>query len=115
LTTVAEPHRGEKQLFRCRLRTAWSLPAKVAIFSMLGFELLVIGFSNMPWLWLLLLTLPIFAWFLEQEQRDLQRLISVLLDEVARQNGLIKVSLRQPEKKSSAPASEKLGATTPLP
>ena len=98
LTTVTEPHPGNKLLFRCRLRTAWSLPAMLAIGSMLGFELLVIGFSNMPLLWWLLLSLPLFAWYLEQEQRDLQRLIATLLDEVARQNGLIKIPRRQGKK-----------------
>ncbi len=44
LATVAEPHAQGKQMIRCRLRTAWSLAAKVALCSMLGFELVVIGF-----------------------------------------------------------------------
>ena len=35
LTTAAEPYGGRRQLFRCRLRTAWSLPAKVAFWSAL--------------------------------------------------------------------------------
>ncbi|MDQ6632199.1 MAG: glycosyltransferase [Verrucomicrobiota bacterium] len=103
LTTVAEPHEQKKQLFRCRLRATWSLPAKVTFFSALGFELLVIGFlgNQIAWLWLLLLTLPIFGWFLEQEQRDLQRLISLLLDEVATQRGLIKLKAPGETKKAA--------------
>jgi hypothetical protein len=99
LATVAEAHRGNKWLFRCRLRTSWSLPAKLAIGVMLGFELLVIGFADYPWLWLLLLTLPAFAWFLEQDQRDLQRLVAALVDDVARKNGLIKINRKKSEKK----------------
>ncbi|MGI8966288.1 MAG: hypothetical protein ACR2H1_09430, partial [Limisphaerales bacterium] len=47
--------------------------------------------NQIAWLWLLLLTLPIFGWFLEQEQRDLQRLISLLLDDVAKKCGLHKI------------------------
>ncbi len=93
LTTVAEPHRGAKQMFRCRLRTSWSLPAKVAFLGALGFELLMIGFvgSALPWLWALLFIQPIFAWFFDREQRDLQRVIAVMLDEIAKRRGLLKV------------------------
>jgi glycosyltransferase involved in cell wall biosynthesis len=85
LTTASEPHPSGRQLVRCRLTTTWSLPARVAFWSMLGFELLVIGVmqTTVPWIWMSLLTLWIFAWFLEQEQRDLQRFIARLLDEVA--------------------------------
>ena len=36
------------------------------------------------WIWLVLLTLPILAWWLEQEKKDLQRLVAAFLDEVAR-------------------------------
>jgi GT2 family glycosyltransferase len=93
LTTVAEAHAGGRQMLRCRLKTTWSLPAKVAFWSLFGFELLVIGLvrSEIPWLWLILLTMPIFAWFLEQEQRDLQRVLVLLLDEIALQKRLEKV------------------------
>ena len=34
------------------------------------------------WLWLLLLTLPLFAWFLQREKRDLQSMIAVFLDDL---------------------------------
>ena len=93
LTTVAEARDYGKMVIRCRLRTTWSLPAKVTFWAVLGFEMLVIGIvgTDIPWLWLLLLTLPIFAWFLEQEQRDLQRVMSVVLDEVAAQKGFVKI------------------------
>jgi hypothetical protein len=45
-------------------------------------------------LWLLLLTLPLFAWFLRREQRNLQSMIAVFLDELAKEWHLTKV---QPE------------------
>jgi hypothetical protein len=35
--------------------------------------------------------MPIFGWFLEQEKRDLQRLIAAFLDDVAKQRGLSKL------------------------
>ena len=93
LTTVAEPYGGGRQLFRVRLETKWSLLAKVGFFSALAFELLVIGFvgTAIPWLWLLLLLQVLFAWFLEVEQRDLQRLIIAMMDEVGAQKGLYKM------------------------
>ena len=101
LTTVAEEHPQRKQLIRCRLRARWALRARVAFWSLCGFELLVCGFvgPRLPWLWLLLLTLPLFAWFLRREQRNLQSMIAVFLDELAKEWHLNKVqpkSARQP-------------------
>jgi glycosyltransferase involved in cell wall biosynthesis len=97
LATVAEPHAGGRQLLRCRLRMAWSLSAKVALYSMLGFELVVIGFvwPALWQIWFLLLTVPAFAWHVNYDQRHLQRLISVVLDDIAKKNGMIKIKREQ--------------------
>ena len=46
----------------------------------------------LPWLWLLLLTLPLFALFIRREQRNLQSIIAVLLDELAKEWKLAKVA-----------------------
>ena len=53
LTTVAEEHPKGRQLIRCRLRARWALRAKVAFWSLCGFELLVCGLvgPRLPWLW----------------------------------------------------------------
>ncbi len=93
LVTVAEPHAGGKQLLRCRLRMAWSLSAKVALFAMLGFEVVVCGFVwHTLWqIWFLLLTIPAFAWHVKYDQQHLQRMISVVLDDIAQKNGMIKI------------------------
>ena len=95
LTTVAEVHGANRQLLRCRLRTGWSLLAKIAFWSAFGFELVMIGFVRYAvpsyWLWLLLASLLGFAWLLWEEQRNLQRIIAVFLDGVAKQMGLIKI------------------------
>jgi glycosyltransferase involved in cell wall biosynthesis len=100
LVTVVEPHAGGKQMLRCRLRTAWSLSAKVALCSMLGFELVVIGFvwHMLPWIWFLVLTVPMFAWYVNHNRHDLQRLIAVVLDDIAKKNGLIKLNREKPSK-----------------
>ncbi len=93
LTTVAEDYPRQKRMIRCRLRSRWSLQAKLAFWSMLGFELLVIGVVGkwLPWLRALLLSVPLFAWFLVWEKRNLQSLIAVLVDEVAKQWRMAKV------------------------
>jgi hypothetical protein len=94
LTTATEVHAGGKQLFRCRLKTLWSLPAKVTFWSTLAFALLIIGFvgSTIAWLWFLLLVLPLLGWFFSQEERNLQSLIVVFLDDVAKFHGMVKIN-----------------------
>jgi hypothetical protein len=93
LTTVAEDYPQSRKMIHCRLRTRWSLQAKLAFWSALGFELMVIGFvwQWLPWLWLLLLSMPLFAWFLTREERSLQSLMVIFLDGVAKQWGMTKV------------------------
>jgi O-antigen biosynthesis protein len=93
LTTVAEEHAAGKQMLRCRLRARWSLLAKVAFWSLLGVELLAFGVLNswLNWFGLLLLTLPLFARFLARQKRNLQSVVLVFLDDLAKQWKLIKV------------------------
>ncbi|HWX19994.1 MAG TPA: glycosyltransferase [Candidatus Binatia bacterium] len=92
-TTVTEDHAKGTHLLRCRLRARWSLQARVAFWSLCGFELLVLGFiaPRLPWLWLLLLTLPLLAWFLHREQRTLRSMAVVFLDEIAKDWKLTKI------------------------
>jgi glycosyltransferase involved in cell wall biosynthesis len=98
LATVAEPHAKGKQRVRCRLRAAWSLSAKVALCLMLGFELVIIGFVwHTLWqIWFLVLTVPAFGWYVNRNRRDLQRLIAVVLDDIAQKNGMIKLNSDKP-------------------
>jgi hypothetical protein len=93
ITTMAEDFPKGKKMIHCRLRAKWSLQAKVAFWSALGFELVIIGFVSrwLPWLWALLLTMPLFAAFLAREKRTLQSLMAVFLDEVAKEWKLFKV------------------------
>ena len=104
LTTVAEFLGHGKQLLRCRLKTEWTLFAKVIFFGSLALELVVIGLvgSAIWWLWLLLLTLPLLVWFLAREQHDMQRLIAAFLDEVAKDLHLHKVVI-EPSKPAPTP------------
>lgn len=103
VTTVAEQHAGGKQLFRARLRGRWSMRATVALWGMAGLELLAIGLVSHahPWTWLLLLTLPLFAWFVHRRKRELQSIFLVFLDEWAKRWQLLKVGA-EPEKSRTA-------------
>jgi len=94
LTTVAEEHPRDKQLIRCRLRARWALRARVAFWMLGGFDLLICGLfgRRVPWLWVLLLTVPLLVWFLRRQERNLQSMIAVFLDERAKAWRLIKVA-----------------------
>lgn len=93
LTTAVEEHAGGQQLLRCRLRARWSLLAKVAFGSLLGLELVIAGAGGGAfwWLWLLLLALPPCYWLLARRQRQLQSIVAVLLDELAKEWKLVPV------------------------
>ena len=93
LVTAAEDHQGGHKLIRCRFGAKWSLPAIVAFWAALGFVLIVVGIMrhSFPWLWMTLLAPWILAWFFEQEQRDLQRVIRALVEEVAASRQLVKI------------------------
>jgi glycosyltransferase involved in cell wall biosynthesis len=93
LTTVTEDHPENKQMLRCRLRARWSLQAKVAFWSLCGFELLLVGFipTRMFWLWLLLAPPPLLVWFFRVQKRDLQSMIAVFLDDLAKEWQMIKI------------------------
>ncbi len=46
-----------------------------------------------------LLTLPILAWFLEQEKRNMRHLMSALIDEAAAELGLLRLQKLKPDGK----------------
>lgn len=101
LTTATEDFAGGKRLFRCRLGAQWSLLAVLTFWSALGFEVLLISVvrNDLPWIWMLLLTMPLFGWFIEQEKRNQQRLIAAFLGDVAKQRGLTKLRFNAPQDK----------------
>ncbi len=90
VTTAAEDHGGGVRLIRCRLRTLWSLLARLAfgaataVVCLLG---LWIG-RRWPWTWLLLATLPVLVLAVEREKHTLQRLLAALVTEAAHGLGL---------------------------
>ena len=108
LITAAEMLGYQKELIRCRLRTVWTLLSKTTFWAMAGIELLILGIwgSETPLLWLILAILPTFGWWVAREQDDLQRLIAVFLDDLAKELNLIKVE-KEPAHKSPKPDHRK--------
>ncbi len=102
LTTVVEDYPQSRTLIRCRLRAAWSFQTRVAFWSLLGLELLFIGLMGFhrAWPWFLLLTLPIMGWLVMREERKLQSVVTVFLDQLAKDRGLTKI---YSEAEASAP------------
>ncbi len=108
LTTVLEIDSESRQLLHCRLNAVWSLSAKILFWSVTGLEMVIIGILAPvePWLWMLLLTIPLLGWFLEQEKRTLQRLLVAFLDDAARDWGLRKMEWKKKEEKFSPASSQ---------
>jgi glycosyltransferase involved in cell wall biosynthesis len=103
--TVAEVFGSNRQLIRCRLRTAWTLFAQTIFWGLTGTELLLIGFFGryFPSLWMLLLSLPLLIWWLTRQQHNLQRLMTVFLDDVAKEVRLTKVQPQTGARSSTPP------------
>ena len=102
LTTVTEA-RGH--VLCCRLRGCWSLRGKVAFWSLAALEVFVLGILGRSWPWLLLVSLPLFAWFLYRQERNLQSVLVVFLDEIAKEGGLKRMESPKPESQSQTPVS----------
>jgi O-antigen biosynthesis protein len=97
LTTAAELLGGQTTI-RCRLQGNWSLRAKLAFWALLGAELVLVGLLHniQPWLWMILLTVPLAGWFLEQEKRNLQGMIAVVLNGTAEELDMARLKSCKP-------------------
>jgi O-antigen biosynthesis protein len=104
LTTVSEDCADGRRLFRCRLRARWSWPAAATFWAALAGQMFVLGISgrNWPWLWLLLISVPLFGAYLQRERRELQQVFAVFLDEIADRWKMTKLGL-DPEKGTFVP------------
>jgi hypothetical protein len=100
LITATEHHQGGKQMICCRMNTGWSLLGRMTFWAAFGLVLMIsttVG-TMVPLLhcaWLLPLWL---GWMLQTQQRDLRRILTVLLDEVGAQFKLTKVERKPTEK-----------------
>ena len=100
LLTASEYLDQGRVCVRCRLQTRWSLRAQVMFWSLAAAETLMAGLlgTTFPWVWMLLLTVPMAAWAVELQQARLRSTVAALLDEVAAQQGFIRVGVGQPSR-----------------
>lgn len=91
LTTVTEELEQGRKNFRCRLEMFWPLWTKILFAVVMVVELLVVFLwaGQMPWLWMLPVTLPLLAWFINEQGRDFRSAIITLMNDAARQHELI--------------------------
>ncbi|MGC8829521.1 MAG: glycosyltransferase [Verrucomicrobiia bacterium] len=101
LITASELYPEGKQVFKCRLSSAWSLPTKALFWGILAVELLLIGVLGKysAFVWMILLSMPLMLWYLANEEKTLRSVVVYFLDEHAKSLGLIK--LKQDDKKTS--------------
>ncbi|HNQ87795.1 MAG TPA: glycosyltransferase [Verrucomicrobiota bacterium] len=91
LRTVSEYAPDGHQVLRCGLEPALTMPAQLALCGLLVALLLVTGLwgQGPGWLWLVWLALPALTVWLNRQQRAQQRLIALLLDNLADELGLL--------------------------
>jgi hypothetical protein len=104
-TTACEELGQGKKNFQCRIRSFWSLPAKLVFWDVAaGLALLVAFFAvAVPWVWMSLLILPLLAWAFEERRFDYEDAFVKLLDEVAREQGLVKLKSESTTSPTSMP------------
>jgi hypothetical protein len=94
LVTVSEELGRGERIFRCRLRARWSLQAAMLWGGALGLALVSIGLFApvQPWIWMLLLIQPCLSGYFEHQQHRLLRAITEVVDDVAAEQGLARLS-----------------------
>jgi len=105
LITVPEYLESGRLNLRCRLETEWSLAAKVAFWLVFAGDLFLAALvgSKQPWIWMLLLTIPLLGWLLEFQQIKLRTAVAGLLDDVAESLRLVRTSQAQRKEPVSSP------------
>jgi hypothetical protein len=107
LTTVAEEHPAGRQLMRCRLRARWSLQAQIVLCALLALETIAVGFfPALTWYVLvsaLVVTLLAFWYFVSTRKRHLQSLVTIFLDELAKEWNFIRMARGQTAPAKPAP------------
>jgi len=90
LTTVTEILPRRRTTIRARLDANWSLRAKLYFWVLLALEIVAVALlrDTQPWLWMILLSVPLLGWFFEQEKHNLQVIIAGILDSIALKLGM---------------------------
>jgi GT2 family glycosyltransferase len=114
LLTASEYLENGRLHLRCRLESDWSLASKILFWLLLVLDVAVAGVvgSIQPWIWMLLLTVPMLGWFLEFQEARLRVAVGIVLDEVAQSLRLVKLSgVQKPVSKDTVPSEGSRAAT----
>ncbi len=92
-TTASEELGQGKKNFQCRIRSFWSLPAKILFWGLAGVVglLILLWAATVPWCWLSLVALPLACWVLDERKRDYEGAFVKVLHTVADDLGLVKI------------------------
>jgi hypothetical protein len=115
LATVAEDHAQGRHLIRCRLRKRWSLQARITFWALLAAELLLCGLlgTRWPWVYLILISVPLFGWFIHSQGRNLQSTVVVFLDQLAADLSLTKLKPDSAKASPQGPAPSSAPLSSP--
>ena len=93
LTTVTEELELGKKNLRCRLDIFWPFWTKLIFVLIAAAEVILIASfaEQIPWLWLLPVTLPLLGWFITEQGYDFRTALVRILDETARSHDLVKL------------------------
>ena len=92
LLTVSEAHGEGKYLIRCRLDASWTFLSRTLLYILLGGLVVLMGlWGPKPlWHWLIFLCVAGPVGWLWKQNRNLQRVFSVFLDEVAKPLNMVR-------------------------
>jgi glycosyltransferase involved in cell wall biosynthesis len=92
-TTASEELGQGKKNFQCRIRSFWSLPAKILFWGVTAVVgALILFFADaVPWCWMGLITLPLIGWVFDEKREDYECAFTQVLDLVASEEGLVKL------------------------
>jgi hypothetical protein len=117
-SSVTEELEEGRKILRCRLRTAWTLRARLAFFALLGGTLILTGALGhvTEWIWMLPVALPFLYLFLENESCRTRGVVSEIISRLAGNSGLVPVPNSAgsvvPPGSSSEPTQGSTKATT---
>lgn len=97
--TVSEAHGNGKYLIRCRLSASWTFLSRILLYLLLGVLVVLMGVWGLKplWHWLIFLSLAGPIGWLWQQNRNLQRVFSVFLDEVVKPLNMVRAKKENPQ------------------
>ncbi|HEU0009518.1 MAG TPA: glycosyltransferase, partial [Verrucomicrobiae bacterium] len=99
LTTVTEELELGRRTLHCRLESMWSAPALGLFWIACGIVVTLIALWSRtePWLWMSAMVLPLLHGWFETDRRLLHTAAHALIEETARECGLVKLRTPRPE------------------